>query len=158
MRSPSLGSHSCLEKNWNCALGLLASVKTACNVKGACCFKATIDNDLKNWIESTSMCNTKKEIIALEMKWTRPQLTSWGRCASCRILHDPICYAHLTEVAYLPSMRFYIQDYHWTGSFLDSSPYDLLSLHGFLRGYLVDFKVSNWGWGDGPSTWIDTYN
>ncbi len=47
------------------------------------------------------MCDTKKELEALEMTQTGSQLTSWERCASCRILQNLICYAHDTEAAHL---------------------------------------------------------
>ena len=37
------------------------------------------------------------------MKQDSPKPTSWERHVSCRILHDPICYALNTEVVYLTS-------------------------------------------------------
>ncbi len=40
---------------------------------------------------------------------------------------------------------------------MDSSTYDLIYLHVLLRGYLVVFKILNWGWGGDLSAWSGTY-
>ncbi len=40
------------------------------------------------------------------MNQTGSQPTSWGRCVLCGIPHNPICYAHNTEVTYLTSSEW----------------------------------------------------
>jgi hypothetical protein len=45
----------------------------------------------------------KRKLWDLEMILTGSQPTGQERCVSCRILHDPICYAQKTEVAHLTS-------------------------------------------------------
>ena len=38
--------------------------------------------------------------------------------------------------------RFYVQDQQWIGNIFNSYPYDLISLHWFLRQYLCLYKTS----------------
>ncbi len=83
------------------------------------------------------------------MKQDSAQPMSQERHVSCRILRNPICYSpNILRWCILPAQnraayygRSYVRGNCWTGSFMDSSTYDLIYLHWFYWDILL-LKIS----------------
>jgi hypothetical protein len=72
-----------------------------------------------------------------------------GTCVLCRFLHDLIhsrVHLALAHVQHkkeaISCTRLYVQDWQRIGNVSTSYPYDLISLHWFLRWYLCLYKTS----------------